>query len=156
MFKKEVFKPKQSPLPGYFSTAVKAGPFLFVSGQCPVLYPEGRLIKGLEDLEEADRKKLQTGSVPRDLRDGPFAAQTYFVLKTIDTILKEAGTNMDNLILLRYFVLDFDQYYLIEDIRKMFFTKENAPAITTVRVLELAPPGAMIEIEAIALIPENS
>ncbi|PYS33761.1 MAG: enamine deaminase RidA [Acidobacteria bacterium] len=73
---------------------------------------------------------------------GDFRAQTRHVLQNVKAALASAGATFANVVKITTFVT-----------RSEFFGT-NAPASTLVQVVQLARPEFMIEVEAIAVVPE--
>lgn len=79
------------------------------------------------------------------------AAQTRRVLENMRRILETGGSSMGDVVKITVFVTDIrfrEPYGLV---RREFFAT-NPPASTLVQVACLAIPGALIEIEAVAVI----
>ncbi len=109
---------------GPYSPAIRAGDFLFISGQIP-LDPAG---KGL----------LQ----------GPMEAQTRLCLEQIREILAAAGGTMDDLVKVTIYLTDMGDFEAVNRAYSAYFGAEP-PARACLGVAAL-PKGARIEIEAIA------
>ena len=63
---------------------------------------------------------------------------------------------MDDLISLRILLTDINHFPVVERIRNMFYAPDKMPIITTMQVVALCPPDALLEIEAEAFIPEKA
>jgi len=120
------------PDTSYIATAIWAGDTLYVSGQLTV--PE----KGTT----TDTK-----------------SQTITVLKSIENILKEQGLAMGDVVQMRvYLVPDpatgkLDFAGMNEAYKQFFGTKEqpNKPVRATIQAGALVAPGALVEIEVVAV-----
>lgn len=110
---------------GPYSQAIKAGDFIFVSGQIPIIPATGEIIQG--DI------KLQTRQV----------------LENLKHILEAANSSLDNVVKITVFMKDLNDYVAINDIYKEFF-QQKPPARAAVQAARL-PKDAGVEIEAIAL-----
>ncbi len=84
---------------------------------------------------------------------GDFAAQATQVFENLKLALAAAGATFDNLVKVTTFVTDLSQIQALREIRAKYYGK-NAPASTLVQITQLASPAFMIEIEAIAVVPE--
>jgi len=84
---------------------------------------------------------------------GDFAAQTRQVLENLKAALAAAGATFDNVVKINTYVTDLSQIQALREIRAQYFGR-NPPASTLVQVVRLARPELMIEIEAIAVVPE--
>lgn len=114
-----------------YSHAVRAGDFLFVTGQLS------------ED--------PQTGSVIK----GAIAAQTEQVMENLHQVLTHAGTSFEKVVMARIFVTDFRYYEAVNQIYSRYFTTGRLPSRTTVGVTALAGFGD-VEIDLIVYCgPEN-
>ena len=82
-----------------------------------------------------------------------FGAQATQVFENLKLALSAAGATFDNLVKVTTFVTDMSQISTLRTIRAMYYGK-NAPASTLVQIGKLANEDLMIEIEAIAVIPE--
>lgn len=84
---------------------------------------------------------------------GDFAAQTTQVFENLKLALAAAGATFDNVVKTNTYVTDMSKIQTLRDIRAKYYGK-NAPASTLVQVTKLAREELMIEIEAIAVVPE--
>jgi reactive intermediate/imine deaminase len=84
---------------------------------------------------------------------GDFAAQATQVFENLKLALAAAGATFDNVVKVTTFVTDLSQIQALREIRAKYYGK-NAPASTLVQITQLANPAFMIEIEAIAVVPE--
>ena len=85
------------------------------------------------------------------------AEQTREVLSRIENILKHEGATMDNVVRVRVYTTDISPQSLgqIHATRTEFFNSENLPASTLVEISAIIRKGAMIEIDAEAVISEK-
>lgn len=88
---------------------------------------------------------------------GDMKEQTRQVLRNLQKTLAGHGGTMDDIVRVRVYVteLDRDTFGQIHQARQEFFRKEHYPASTMVIVKGLARDGAMIEIDADAVIPRS-
>jgi 2-iminobutanoate/2-iminopropanoate deaminase len=107
---------------GPYSQAVKAGGFVFTSGQIP-LSPSGELV------------------------GNDITAQTTQVLENIKAVLEAAGVKLDDVVKTTVFLSDMGNFAAMNDVYAKYFP--NSPARSTVEVSRL-PKDVLIEIEAIA------
>ncbi len=113
----------------HYTDAVRAGGLLFLSGIVP-LDAEGRLVG-----EDA-------------------VAQARQVFRNMELVLKAAGCGFEDVVKVTHFLLDVNDRAAINPVRQEFFG-EARPASTLVEVSALAVPGALLEIEAVAVIAER-
>jgi 2-iminobutanoate/2-iminopropanoate deaminase len=115
-----------SPFQGApYSQAIRAGGFVFVSGQLA--------------LRPGD-KELQGGSIEE---------QTEQVFANLAAILAEAGTGLDRLVKTTVFLQNLDDFQGMNSVYARHVGGQP-PARSTVEVAKL-PSGALVEIEAVAL-----
>ncbi|MBZ8182266.1 RidA family protein [Oscillatoria salina] len=107
-----------------YSHAVKAGDFLFVTGQLPENPETGEIIKGT------------------------IAEQTQLVMENLKRVLTHAGTDFDRVVMARIFVTDFRYYQTVNEIYASYFQPSKFPSRTTVGIISLAGLGD-IEIDLI-------
>lgn len=108
---------------GPYSQAIKAGNFIFTSGQIP-LTPEGTLAG--TTIEEQTRQSLTN----------------------IRQILEAAGSSMNQVVKTTVFLADMNDFQAMNGVYAEFFG-ENPPARSAVQVARL-PRDVKVEIEAIA------
>ena len=111
---------------GPFSHAVKAGEFLFVTGQMPTL-PD-------------DSTKLIKGGI---------SEQTHQVMRNLINVLTSANSSLENVVFVKIYIVNFKDYDEMNEVYKSYFDKNKLPARTCIGVTGLAV-GASIEIDLIA------
>jgi 2-iminobutanoate/2-iminopropanoate deaminase len=116
---------------GPYSTVVRAGDFLFVSGQGPVDAATGEMQSELSTPE-----------------------QTRLVLKHIQTILRGAGADLKDVVKCSVFLHDVRDFTGMNEVYAEVFG-ENKPARTTVATGMVAE-GMKVEIDCIAYSPARS
>ena len=94
------------------------------------------------------------GQLPYDgegnlIGHGDIKAQARRVFENIRKIVEAGGGTMDDVVKLTVFVTDVRYREPYGEVRSEFFGP-NPPASTLVQVANLAVPGALIEIEAVA------
>ena len=110
---------------GPYSQGVKAGGFVFVSGQVAIDPATNKMIEG-------------------DIR-----AQTERVLKNVTAILEAAGSSLDQVVKTTVFLKNMEDFVPMNEVYATFFGSEP-PARATVEASKL-PKDMLVEIEAIAL-----
>lgn len=83
---------------------------------------------------------------PNDIR-----AQTRRVWEKLGAILKAEGAKLSDIVKTTVYITDLRYREGYQEVRNDLF-KSNAPASTIVQVVALALPGALIEIEAVAVV----
>ena len=111
---------------GPFSHAVKAGDFLFVTGQMPT--------------QKNDKTKLVFGGIE---------TQTKQVMENLKNVLNEANSNFDKVIFARVYLVNFQDFDKMNAVYESYFSKNKLPARTCIGVTGLAV-GASVEIDLIA------
>jgi enamine deaminase RidA (YjgF/YER057c/UK114 family) len=81
--------------------------------------------------------------------------QTRQCLEKIKAVLDHEGGTFDHIVRVRVYATEVDSASLrdIHEVRSTYFTRGNYPASTLVRVSQLIRDGALIEIDADAVIP---
>ncbi len=109
---------------GPYSQAIRAGGFLFISGQIPLDPESGQVV------------------------DGDVAAQTHRVMQSLGAILTAAGASYDHVVRTTIFLTDLADFALVNDVYGSYFAAP-APTRATVQVAAL-PKGVSVEIDAMA------
>ena len=108
-----------------YSHAVRAGDYLFVTGQLGVDPVTGRLVSG------------------------GIAAQTHQVMRNLQTVLSGAGASLDRAVFARVYLVNFDDYPVMNGVYASYFAPGRLPGRTCVGVTGLAL-GGLVEIDLIA------
>jgi enamine deaminase RidA (YjgF/YER057c/UK114 family) len=136
--------------PGRWPLAVRAGQFLFLSGQLPVDPDTGLTIAGYADVPREGRA-TQTTSLLVDGQEGPMAAQVWWVYDRIGQTLRQQGSSLDDVLLLTGWLTDFRQWPVMNRIRQRTFGEGHYPPSTTFQVPGLGAEGAVTLFETFAL-----
>jgi 2-iminobutanoate/2-iminopropanoate deaminase len=112
---------------GPYSQAIKAGGFVFCSGQIPLNPLTNELVSG-NITEEATR-----------------------VLENLQAVLLAAGSDLSRVVKTTIFLTDMNDFATVNSVYGHYFTGETLPARATVQVAGL-PRGTRIEIDAVALL----
>ncbi|MBZ0297463.1 MAG: RidA family protein [Anaerolineae bacterium] len=94
----------------------------------------------------------QVGLIPgtKQLAEGDVQGQTRQALLNLKAVLQASGTSLDNVVKTTVFLKNMDDFAAMNEIYATFFWR-NQPARSAVEVARL-PLGALVEIEAIALL----
>ena len=111
---------------GPFSHAVKAGGFLFVTGQMPTLTND-----------------------PKILIEGDIISQTHQVMKNLKHVLTATNTSLENVVFVRIYLINFQDFDKMNAVYESYFASDKLPARTCIGVMGLAV-GASVEIDLIA------
>ena len=109
-----------------FSHAVRAGDYLFITGQMPTL--------------KNDNTKLV---------DGGIEVQTHQVMKNLLDVLNAAGSSLEKVICARVYLVNFGDFDKMNSVYASYFAEDKLPARTCIGVTGLAV-GASVEIDFIA------
>ncbi|MBI5286073.1 MAG: RidA family protein [Deltaproteobacteria bacterium] len=128
---KEVIKTNRAPLAiGPYSQGIKAGGFIFVSGQIPIDPATGEVAKG--GVEE----------------------QTRQVMRNVKGILEAVGASLRDVVKTTVYLKDLTRFTDMNQAYAEFFPEEF-PARSTVEVSNL-PKGVDVEIDVIAIIKSGN
>ena len=111
---------------GPYSQGIKGNAMAFVSGQLPVDPATGKF--AAEDI----------------------AGQTKQSIENVQAVLEAAGSSLDKVVKTTVFIQHMDDFAAMNEVYAKFFTG-TCPARSCVEVAKL-PKGALVEIEAIALL----
>jgi enamine deaminase RidA (YjgF/YER057c/UK114 family) len=90
----------------------------------------------------------------RDIK-GDFEAQTRTIFALIDQTLKRAGGSLKDIVSLTTFLTDARNGQTYSKVRTEMFPDRNFPTSAQITVSNLAVPGMLIEIHAIAVIGDK-
>ena len=121
---KVIIKTDKAPArPGIYSQGIKAGDFVYASGQVPIDPKTGKV-------------------VPGGIRE-----QTRQVLENVKAILEAAGCSLKDVVKAVIFLKDIRDFDAMNEVFKSYFTEP--PARSTVEA-KLASPELLVEIDVIA------
>jgi len=83
---------------------------------------------------------------------GDFRAQAVKAIENLKAALASAGADLSNVVKITNYLTDMSHIAIYREVRDQFF-KMPRPASTAVGISQLARPGALFEIEAIAVLP---
>ncbi len=128
---KRVLKPASVKAKGSYSPGweVSAGRLIYVAGQIP------------------------WDSAGRTVARGDVAGQTRQVFENIRAVLAESGATLDDVIKITIFSADIRNRNTINQVRSEVFSPPY-PASTQVAVASLVDPEWLVEIEAVAFVPD--
>jgi 2-iminobutanoate/2-iminopropanoate deaminase len=129
MDKRTVVHSDQAPKAiGPYSQAIRAGGLLFLSGQIPLTSHSGELVGA-----------------------GDVRAQAKQVMENLGAVLAAGGASFASVVKTTIYLADLADFAAVNEVYGGYF-KEAPPARATVQVAGL-PRGALVEIDAIALVP---
>jgi 2-iminobutanoate/2-iminopropanoate deaminase len=109
---------------GPYSQAIRAGDYLFVSGQIPLDPATGTLV------------------------DGDVAAQTHRVLRNLGAILEAAGASFQHVVKTTVYLADMAEFAAMNEVYGTYFPAPP-PARATIQAARL-PRDVRVEIELVA------
>ena len=126
--KRKIIHTKKAPLPiGAYNQGIVTNGFVFTAGQVAIDPATGNLI------------------------EGSFKERVRQVMKNLNSILEEAGTNFSRVTKFTVFLTDMSNYAAVNEVFSEFIKESNAPARSLVAVSAL-PAGTDIEIECVATV----
>jgi 2-iminobutanoate/2-iminopropanoate deaminase len=111
---------------GPYSQAITAGGMAFCSGQIPIDPATGNLV------------------------EGGIEAQTHQAFRNLSAVLQAAGSDLARVVKTTVFLQSMGDFAAMNAVYATYFT-QAPPARSTIEVAKL-PKGALVEIEAIAII----
>lgn len=113
------------PAIGPYSQAVRAGDFVFVSGQVPVDVTSGKLADGID-------------------------AQTHQVMRNLNAVLGAAGASLQQVVKVTIFLARWEDFKAMNAVYATYFTQQ-APARSVIQG-ERIPAGTLVGLDATAYI----
>jgi 2-iminobutanoate/2-iminopropanoate deaminase len=126
LLKEPVKTPHAPAALGPYSQAIKAGGFVYLSGQVAIDPATGEFV------------------------DGGIAEQTERVLRNVTAVLEASGSSLELVVKTTVFLADMGEFSAMNEVYAKFFPEPH-PARSTVQAARL-PKDARVEIEAVALI----
>ena len=125
---RKIINTNKAPLPiGAYNQGIVTNGFVFTAGQVAIDPATGNLI------------------------EGSFKERVRQVMKNLNSILEESGTNFSNVAKFTVFLTDMSNYATVNEVFSEFIKESYAPARSLVAVSAL-PAGTDIEIECIATV----
>ncbi|PYT74337.1 MAG: enamine deaminase RidA [Acidobacteria bacterium] len=119
------------PSPGYSQAVdIRRGRIIYVAGQVAL-----------------DRSGKVVG-------EGDLRAQAQQTFENLKATLEASGANFGNVVKLNYYFSDITQLTVVREVRDKFINTANPPASTAVEVKRLFREPFLIELEAVAVVPE--
>lgn len=108
----------------------------------------------------ARRTVYISGQVPLDehgnlVGENDIAAQTAQVFENIKIALASVGATFEDVVKFTTYVVESADVQAVREVRKRYITAPNPPAHTAVPVSKLFRPEFLVEIEAIAVLPDD-
>ena len=119
------------PSPGYSQAVeIRRGRIIYVAGQVAL-----------------DRSGKVVG-------EGDMRAQAQQTFENLKAALEASGAKFENVVKLNYYFADITQLSVVREVRDKFINTANPPASTAVEVKRLFREPFLIEVEAVAVVPE--
>jgi enamine deaminase RidA (YjgF/YER057c/UK114 family) len=87
---------------------------------------------------------------------GDFRAQSTKAFENLKLALEAVGASIKDLVKINNYLVDMSHVAIFREVRDAFLNKAAPPASTTVAISQLARPGALFEVEAIAVLPAKA
>ena len=84
---------------------------------------------------------------------GDFRAQAVQVFENLKAALASVGASFADVVKLNSYLADIADLPVLRDVRVRYLNAKALPASTTIAVSGFARPGALLEIEAVAVLP---
>ena len=86
---------------------------------------------------------------------GDFRAQCTQAFENLGLALAAVGATFNDVVKINNYLTDISHIGIFREVRDKFLNTKAPPASTTIAIPALARPGALFEIEAIAVLPER-
>lgn len=133
----------------------RAGDLVYFAGIIAADPVAGTIVTSYADLPAEVRASAgETGEMSVDSKDGPVAAQSWYIMDALRRTVATAGGTFDDVVNLTQYFTDLRDFPIYNRVRAEFFAVP--PASTCVRVVELLPNElTRIEVQAVAHIPQH-
>jgi enamine deaminase RidA (YjgF/YER057c/UK114 family) len=84
---------------------------------------------------------------------GDFRAQAQRAFENVKSALAAVGAGFEHVVKINNYLLDMDHLPIFREVRDKYVNTAAPPASTTVQISKFARPGALYEIEAVAVVP---
>ena len=121
----KIYTSKAPAAIGSYSQAIVANGFLFTSGQIPIIPETGEIIAG--GIKEQAKQ----------------------VMKNLNAIFEEAGTNFNLAVKTTCFLQDMEDFAAFNEVYAKYFTEKPARSCVAVKTL---PKNVLCEVEVIAIV----
>jgi len=85
-----------------------------------------------------------------------FRSQADKAIENLKLALADAGATVRDVVKINNYLVDMSHIPIFREVRDKHFNMSAPPASTTVAISQLARPGALFEIEAIAVLPAKA
>ena len=85
---------------------------------------------------------------------GDFRAQALQVFENLKAALEAVGARFEDVVKMNSYLVEIEHQAILRDVRRLYMNMAAPPASTSVRVVGFAREGVLLEVEAIAVLPE--
>ena len=83
-----------------------------------------------------------------------FRAQAVQTFENLKAALAEVGASFEHVVKVNNYLLDPSHLPIFREVRDQYLNTAAPPASTTIAISAFARPGALLEVEAVAVLPE--
>lgn len=88
------------------------------------------------------------------LVDGDFRAQAIQVFENLKAALEAVGARFEHVVKVNSYIIEIEHQAILRDVRRLYMNMVAPPASTSVRVVGFAREGVLLEVEAVAVLPD--
>lgn len=85
---------------------------------------------------------------------GDFRAQAVQVFENLKAALEAVGARFEHVVKLNSYILEIEQQAMLREVRQRYINMAAPPASTSLRVAGFGREGVLLEVEAVAILPE--
>jgi enamine deaminase RidA (YjgF/YER057c/UK114 family) len=85
---------------------------------------------------------------------GDFRAQAIQTFENLKAALEAVGARFEHVVKLNNYLVEIEHQAILRDVRGLYLNMDAPPASTSVRVVGFAREGVLLEVEAIAVLPD--
>ena len=85
---------------------------------------------------------------------GDFRAQALQVFENLKAALEAVGARFEHVVKMNSYLVEIEHQAILRDVRRLYMNMAAPPASTSVRVVGFAREGVLLEVEAVAVLPE--
>jgi enamine deaminase RidA (YjgF/YER057c/UK114 family) len=88
------------------------------------------------------------------LVDGDFRAQAIQAFDNLKAALEAVGARFEHVVKMNSYLVEIEHQAILRDVRRLYMNMAAPPASTSLRVVGFAREGVLLEVEAVAVLPE--
>lgn len=85
---------------------------------------------------------------------GDFRAQALQVFENLKAALEAVGARFEDVVKMNSYLIEIEHQAILRDVRRLYMNMAAPPASTSVRVVGFAREGVLLEVEAVAVLPQ--